>query len=277
MLKIITISNDNDDAINRVRSRIPSWARQHGWIYTGYNNSEDNIARIRGVANGTQIEVIDCVCHGTPTLFNGTTLTKALTWGQKLSQVPGVTSHTSVYLDACNTGLTWEQFGPIAQEVANGAGCRVFGTKGYAEGTYAEQNEVCEASPVVIPPYRVTPYPGAHDARGRNVWIEFRSRAITHEKIMSEQISFDVSRGKEDAGELVLAIEAILDTKTIEFPKLRIAPDLTLNYERDDRIRVLDIYANGGLVKDRIHNDAWAVPDPERFQAVLRRFLKTKM
>jgi hypothetical protein len=297
MAKIITIPNDNDPVMNSERQRIVPWAPTHGWIYTGYNNEGDHIAQIRRAGGGAPLEVLDFDCHGNPTVFDHTYLSTAFQFGRTLSQSTGFSANTAIYLDACNTGLTSAYGGPIAQVVANGAGCRVYGTKGYMTGTYAEGNERCYASPDGLPPY-----PGAQDAVGRNVWIVFHprafretemveSRSITvgvdltgriwasfqpsafRETEMNEPQSITIQANVRDATGLSAVLEEIIRNEPVEFPSWRMAPDITINYVRDEQVMILDVYANGGLLKERISGTTWRVQNATEFQALVRQNL----
>jgi hypothetical protein len=51
------------------------------------------------------------------------------------------------------------------------------------------------------------------------------------------------------------------------------APDVTINLLSDEGSRILDVYANGGLVKDRISAQTWRVASPHEFQAAIVRSL----
>jgi hypothetical protein len=268
MARIITIPNDNDPVMNLERQRIAPWAGTHNWIYVGYNDQNDHIAQIRRVSAGSSIDVIDCDCHGNPTIFDHTTLSSAFLWGKALSQSTGFSGNSAIYLDACNTGLTSAYGGPIAQAVANGARCTVFGTRGYMTGTFAEGNEKCFASASGLPPY-----PGAQDASGPNVWIAFHPQVLLKEEEMNSQISLNLKSESTEALELTSILESIINTEPIDFPNLRIAPDITLNYQNKDGVIILDVYANGGLLKDRVKNITWKVHNPEQLQSMVRTFL----
>lgn len=296
MARIITIPNDNDPVMNGERQRIVPWAPTHGWIYTGYNDEHDHIAQIRRVGAGAPLEVLDLDCHGNPTVFDHTDISTAFWFGRTLSQSTGFSANTAIYLDACNTGLTSAFGGPIAQRVADGAGCRVYGTKGYMTGTFAENNEQCFASAAGLPPY-----PGAQDATGRNVWIVFHPRlretempelrSITvgvdatgriwtsfqpsafGETTMIEPRSFTVQGNARDARGLSAFLEHIMSGERVEFPNLRMAPDITINYVRDAEVLILDVFANGGLVKERISGVTWRVAEPIEFQSIVRQNL----
>jgi hypothetical protein len=269
MTKIITIPNDNDSVMNSERNRIIPWAPRNGWIYVGYSDQGDHIAQIQKV-NGGQLEIVDCDCHGNPTIFDHTPINGAQMWGQMLSQLTGFSANTVIYLDACNTGLTSVYGGPIAQTVANGARCTVYGTKGYMTGTYAEGNEKCYASAAGLPPY-----PGAKDADGRNVWIAFHAQTLSNQIHMNDLRSLNLVSANRETLQLTSVIDNILDTQPTEFPKLRMAPDITLNYIKENQVLILDVYANGGLIKDRTSGLTWKVSNSEQFQIlVLREFNK---
>jgi hypothetical protein len=176
MIRLITIPNDNDPEIDRCRQRLAPWAATQGWTYVGYNDSADHIEQIGRAAAGRAIEVIDCISHGTPTKFEHTDLGRADAWGRAMARVIGLSNQTKIYLDGCNTGLTWAGLGPIAQAVANGARCTVLGTRGYVSTStcFAEGNEICTRTSGSAQPYR-----GARDAIGRDVWLHFFPQAAT--------------------------------------------------------------------------------------------------
>ncbi len=248
MANIITIPNDNDAVMNSERQRIVPWAPSHGWTYTGYNNESDHIAQIRRAGAGQGLQILDFDCHGNPTVFNHTNINTAAQFGRTLAQSPGFSPNTAIYLDACNTGLTSSYGGPIAQQVANGARCTVYGTKGYMTGTYAEGNERCYASSQGLPAY-----PGGQDATGRNVWIVFRPAHA--------------------AQSLVRVLNSVMDSEPVPFPALRMAPDVTINYSDDEKATILDVYANGGLLKDRLSGKAWRVENPEELNTSVRQVM----
>jgi hypothetical protein len=270
MARIITIPNDNDSVMNSERQRVVPWAATHGWIYTGYNNESDHIAQIRRVGGGQPLEILDFDCHGNPTVFNHTNINTALQFGRTLSQSTGFSANTAIYLDACNTGLTSSYGGPIAQTVADGARCTVYGTKGYMTGTCAEGNEHCYASPNGLPPY-----PGAQDAVGRNVWIAFRPRAREDAAVMDSEMiaasSINIQAGVRGAEGLSDMLTRVMRTEPVEFPSLRMAPDITINYSDGRSVTILDVYANGGLIKDRIAGTAWRVENPTELHELVRQ------
>jgi hypothetical protein len=305
MASIITIPNDNDAALNAERRRIVPWAPGHGWIYTGYNNESDHIAQIARAAGGAAIQTLDFDCHGSPDMFDHTTGSTALQFGKSLAKLPGFSAKTAVYLDGCNTGLTHSFVPvPIAQTVADGARCTVYGTKGYMKGTYAEGTERCFAGPD-IPPKEGGPllaYTGAQTARGRNVWIAFRpirsreidigeSRSMTvgvdpggrvwatfdpmafREVPMTAANSITIQGGAQVTRAMVELLEGTMRSAPVEFPVFRMAPDVTINYVRDEDATILDVYANGGLLKDRVTGKAWRVEKPDELMALVRQHL----
>jgi len=273
MANIITIPNDNDAVMNSERQRIVPWAPSHGWTYTGYNNESDHIAQIRRAGAGQGLQILDFDCHGNPTVFNHTNINTAAQFGRTLAQSPGFSPNTAIYLDACNTGLTSSYGGPIAQQVANGARCTVYGTKGYMTGTYAEGNERCYASSQGLPAY-----PGGQDATGRNVWIVFRpglqqSEPGLDRQAMEAAASINVRAGTHAAQSLVRVLNSVMDSEPVPFPALRMAPDVTINYSDDEKATILDVYANGGLLKDRLSGKAWRVENPEELNTSVRQVM----
>jgi hypothetical protein len=272
-VKIITIPNDNDPVMNSERSRIVPWAPTNGWVYTGYNNESDHIAQIRRAGGGSNLETLDFDCHGNPTVFDHTYLASARAFGLNLSRSSGFSPNTAVYLDACNTGLTSSFGGPIAQEVANGARCTVYGTKGYMTGTFAENNEQCYATTNGLPAY-----PGSQDASGRNVWIAFPPGALAKTEGMPAFPSITVRSDDDRTRGVAGLVETALETEPVEFPRLRMAADVTINYIRPADVLILDVYANGGLIKDRMSDLCWRMPtrNLEEFQAALRQSLMSE-
>ena len=254
MVRIITIPNDNDQQINDERHRIVPWARQKNWCYIGYNDQIDHIAQIRLVGSQSQLDVLDFDCHGGPTWFNHTYISSAIQYGQDLSNSPGFSINTVIYLDACNTGLGSKYGGPIAQAVANGAGCKVYGTKGYMKGTFAEGTEDCKAAPDGL-----APYPGAKDSTGQNVWLEYQPRKFEEEEMIGLR-SYRIHTDRGDFRELITVIEHIINGQPIKFPNWRMAPDATFNYVRGEEVMILDMYANGSLLRSRISGMSWRVP-----------------
>jgi hypothetical protein len=270
MAKIISIPNDNDSVMNSERRRIANWAATHGWIYVGYNDQGDHIAQIKIVSRGASLEVLDFDCHGAPTIFDHTNIGSAFSWARQLSFLAGFSANTSIFLDACNTGLSSVYGGPIAQIIANGAQCTTYGTKGYMTGTYAEGNERCYATVSGLPPY-----PGAKDAIGRNVWIAFHPETLLIQPTMNETRSLNIIAGQMETSELTSEIENILEGQTTEFPILRMAPDFTFNYTRQNQVLILDVYANGGLLRERSSGLAWKINNHERFQGLVQNFIST--
>ena len=276
MAKIITIPNDNDPVMNSERERIVIWAATHGWLFAGYNDETDHIVQIKRVGAGAPLEFLDFDCHGNPTVFDHTYLAGAIAFGRNLSTSTGFSANTAVYLDACNTGLTSSFGGPIAQEVANGARCTVYGTKGYMTGTYAEENERCYAS---VDGH--APYPGGQDATGRKVWIAFHPIGAViaksaEELDMATGRTVNVTQSSRSPEVAIVAdlIETILESPTTQFPSLRMAPDVTVNYPRRNQILVLDVYANGGLIRERATGVAWRVINPDEFRQALVRAMR---
>jgi hypothetical protein len=277
MARIITIPNDNDSVMNSERERIVPWAPSHGWIYTGYDNESDHIAQIRRVGAGQPLAILDFDCHGNPAVFDDTNINTALQFGRTLAQSPGFSAaDTAVYLDACNTGLTSSFGGPIAQTVADGAGCAVYGTKGYMNGTYAEEDEHCYAKGS---DGKLPAYPGAQDAIGRDVWIAFHARTReareeTRKTDMIQATSINIRAGTGEAEGLSAMLQRVMRSEPVEFPQLRMAPDITINYSDERSVTILDVYANGGLVRDRIGGKTWRVEDPAEFHVAIREALR---
>ncbi|GEM_PF-2502145 len=296
MAKIITIPNEDDPQMNEERRRLAPWARPNGWIYTGYETESDHIAQIRAVSAGAPLEVLDFVCHGTPTRFNDTFFVEE--FGRSLSQIPRFSADTAIYLDACNTGLGASSSSSIAQVVANAAGCTVYGAKGYIKvgTTYAEGNEVCEAAPDGF-----APYPGAQDATGRNVWIAFRPETnrerpqlqnVTfgmdadgrvwasfrptafRRTIMIESQSVNIRDDLGDATGLSALLNEIMDSAPVEFPPYRMAPDTTINYIHNGEVLIIDVYANGSLLRERISGNSWRVENVTQFQTNLQQNIR---
>jgi len=274
MAKIITIPNDNDPVMNAERTRIPPWAAVNAWVYTGYNDEPDHIAQIASAAAGQPMEILDFDCHGAPTVFDHTSLASVAQFAQALSQSTGFSANTAIYLDACNTGLTSDFGGPIAQSLANAAGCSVYGTKGYMTGTFAENNEQCYASVSGLPPY-----PGAQDAAGRNVWITFQPTRANGTKSMHMASSItikatDDTRGAESHTPILRLLEESLRGEPVDFPSLRMAPDVTINYIRTSGdVFIIDVYANGSLLRDRITGRAWRVLNAEGLRTAIKQAL----
>jgi hypothetical protein len=278
-VKIISIPNDNDSVMNSERQRIVPWAPAHGWTYTGYNNESDHLAQIKRVAAGQPMEVLDFDCHGSPSQFDHTYSATALQFGKSVAGIPGFSGNTAIYLDACNTGLT-SNFASvaIAQTVADGAGCTVFGTKGYMTGTFAENNERCFRGPNLNPP--LPAYPGAQDAQGRNVWIAFRPRGASAsparrvgEGLVADANSVTVHAADTRSAALAAVLDRVMSGVPIEFPALRMAPDATITYVRAGDARILDVFANGGLLKDRVAGTAWRVENADELAGYVRQLL----
>jgi hypothetical protein len=274
MANIISIPDDRDRVMNLERERVVPWSVTHGWIYTGYFTEGNHIAQVRRAGRGMHLVALDFDCHGSPTEFGYTVLNSALRFGRSLSESTGFSGNTVIYLSACNTGLTSDYGGPISQLVADGAGCTVYGTKGYMTGTYAEGNEQSYATLPQLPPY-----PGAQDATGRDVWVPFHPRGLTDAVAGAQDLTMDipsrltVRTDINSAPELHGALESIMSTQPVEFPSLRIAPDITINFSRGQEVRILDVYANGGLLKDRITGVTWRVQNPKNLQVLIREAL----
>lgn len=298
MTNIITIPNDNDPVFNGLRRTLYRWARRNSWGFTGYNDQFDHITQIRRVARGPTIRLLDFVCHGAPEKFDHTASYDAVQFGTDLSQVAGFNSTSEVYLDACNTALTSIFVNePIAQKLADGTRCTVYGTTGYMTGTYAQGNEQCFAGPDV-PSGPLPPYPGAQSAVGRDVWIAFRPR-LRHATVapqlagltvgvdiqgrvwvgvdpnafrdfkMTSGNSINIYSMEPNSKDLAKYIERILRSRPVPFPALRMAPDATINYYRKDDVLILDVYANGGLIKDRISGKTWRVKNSSEFSSLV--------
>jgi len=86
---------------------------------------------------------------------------------------------------------------------------------------------------------------------------------------MIEPRSLTVRGSAENARGLSAFLENIMNGERTEFPNLRMAPDITINYVRDDEVLILDVYANGGLVKERTSGEAWRVAEPIAFQSIV--------
>jgi hypothetical protein len=296
MANIISIPNDNDPVMNAERKRIVAWAPGQGWIYTGYNDETDHLAQLRRSGAGAAIQVLDFDCHGNPGVFDHTSSATAKPFGSGLAKLPGVTSSTEVYVDACNTGLVSNFVSvPIAQTLADGTRCTVYGTKGYMTGTFAEASEECFRGPNLNP--ALPAYPGAQDAKGRNVWLAFRPRDIAPDTTGLPGLSIRVdSSGRvwasldpvsnmeaqvyhgssltlhSRAGQvpaLAVLLDRVMQSPRTEMPALRMAPDITVTYVRNDEARILDVYANGGIVRDRASGDTWHVANPEELATVI--------
>lgn len=308
MSQIITIPNQNDDAMNDERERIKPWTlKNRPWVYTGYDNEVDHIIKIkRTSANAgprlprppgpprvpqipsTPIRTLDFDCHGSPCEFGYTDRGTVFDFGRSLAQLLGFSAKTEIYLSACNTGLT-SVYAPvsIAQSLANAAGCAVYGAQGYMWGTYAEGNEDCKKEYQTL-----EAYPGAINAKGRKVWKRFDPntqiadlsdmRTLTvavdptqpKEITMSEANSLTINSQVAAFQEICGALQAIMRSTPVEFPKLRMAPDVTINYIHNGQARALDVFANGSLLRDRISGDTWAVKDTDQFTAAVVQHLR---
>lgn len=268
MATIISIPNDNDPVMNQDRRRISSWASQHGWIYVGYNDPVDHILQIRTGARGAALQVLDFNCHGSPVSFDGTYLNSVRDWGKILSQLPGFSRNTVVYLDACNTGLqpAVNTTGPIiAQELATAAGCIVFGSQGYVTGTFAEGTARCTAALGAA-----RPFPGGRDAEGAGVWKAFQPQSHPIIPRMPEETSINLPQDNGIVHPLKSRINTILSGPVAEFPLVRMAPDITINYPRGTEVWILDVYGNGSLVRDRISGKTYKVEDPDGLLEMVR-------
>lgn len=280
MVQIITIPTDREPVMLLETGRIGPWAQSHGWVYEGYGNESDHVINIGIGGAGKSLDVLDFDCHGSPTSFDHTYQASLPGFARGLSQLPGFSSNTVIYLDACNTGLTSEFGGPIAQEMANAAGCTVYGSKGYLRGTFAEGNEICYASLGS----GVGAYPGSRDASARNVWIAFspvrppaapgmaptgRRRSLM---AMASTINFGDGSSELVTNEIIDVINSAFANDPVDFPSLRMAPDITLNYVHGNDVQVLDVYANGALIRDRRTGLAWRIPSGRllQFQTALR-------
>jgi len=86
--------------------------------------------------------------------------------------------------------------------------------------------------------------------------------------------SFNLRVGKQDEAGLAPLLDGLMRTKSVEFPNLRMAPDITISYHSDKRVIILDVYANGGLVKNRLTNTAWRVENVRELQTIVRKVLR---
>lgn len=280
MIQLITLPNDNDPALNFVREALASFVADpaNGWLFTGYNNEADHLIQITNHATGDPIHILDFVCHGSPAQFSYTDLLTVDSFSNNLAQIQGVSSATSIILDGCNTGLATDFGESIAQRLADATGCNVFGAKGYMRGTFAEGNEQCTASEPDL-----AAYPGAVNAFGRDVWIGFAPNPVPLDTLKINFMSFSINLRTTDTlaieettsreQELSAFLDNILQEPLIEFPALRMAPDVTINYTRDDENVILDVFANGSLVKERISGRTWKVENTEGLKTIIRKFL----
>ncbi|HEX8491972.1 MAG TPA: hypothetical protein VF658_03965 [Pyrinomonadaceae bacterium] len=90
---------------------------------------------------------------------------------------------------------------------------------------------------------------------------------------MVQPRSFTVQGNVRDGRGLSAFLEHIMDGERAEFPNLRIAPDVTINYIRDGEVLILDVYANVGLVKERVSGTTWRVAEPIEFQSMVQQNL----
>jgi hypothetical protein len=304
MASIITVPNVNESAMNKERERIARWAPGHGWVYTGYNDEGDHVAQISRAAGGAAITILDFSCHGSPGSFDHTSSSTAPQFGRSLAQLLGFGAGTPIYLSACNTGLTSRfRTVPIAQTLADGTRCTVYGTKGYMTGTYAEGNEQCYAGPDVPPPEGpLEPYPGAQTASGRDVWVPFHPPGLRapdlaglhgmtvgvdpHGRVWAtfdpaalrevqamEATSITIHTQARATRGLENLLENTMGTSPVPFPELRMAPDITINYVGEEGVLILDVYANGGLVRNRVTGRTWRVQEPDVLAAQVRQHL----
>jgi hypothetical protein len=183
-----------------------------------------------------------------------------------MGQVAGFSDQTEIYLDACNTGLIWARLGPIAQAVANGAGCTVFGTKGFISTatSFAEGNEVCVQTSGGAQPYR-----GAENASGRNVWLPFYPQVAAAPLVSFETTHLNLAADNRFHPPLSQLVADIMQGVAVDFPPLRMAPDITITYQNGSAVFILDVYGNGGLLRDRASSTTWSVTRVEEFQGLL--------
>lgn len=301
MVKIITIPTFNDSTMNKERERIlpklknPEWE----WACALYDGTpEDHLANLADEVRGHDIEFLELNCHGNPGMFDavyGSTVTE---FGRALALLSGFSRTTSVYLDACNSGLMEGTSAPIAQRLADAAGCTVYAPKGFMSGTFAERNENCVDGTAEIPHH--VPYPGAQNAKGNDVWARFEprdtdpfdiddQRTVTITVDMKGQIattlnvrsrrrtlvferrSLTLHMSSHDAFELQDFLDQIRTLEEVRVPHWRMAADTTINLIHDDSVSVLGIYANGSLIKNEIEGRIQRVRDPRALREVVRR------
>jgi len=268
-MDIITIPNDNDEVMNSDRTRLVPWSQEHGWVYTGYTcHPGDHAAQIRMAGRGAPLQFLDLVCHGNPAKFDHIVLQTASEFGASLAEMGGFSAQTVIYLDSCNTGLTSRFGGPIAQVVAQAAGCMVNGSRGYMTGTHAEASEQCYAE---MEMYNLKAYPGGEDAVGSDVWIPFHRTTLTG--VVTDMVqphSITVRAGlSPEFRQMSQLLDTALSENTVDFPNLRMAPDFTINYVRPDGVLILELYGNGSLLKDRATGKAWRVRDAEELTTLI--------
>jgi len=89
---------------------------------------------------------------------------------------------------------------------------------------------------------------------------------------MASTINFGDGSSELVTNEIIDVINSAFANDPVDFPSLRMAPDITLNYVHGNDVQVLDVYANGALIRDRRTGLAWRIPSGRllQFQTALR-------
>jgi hypothetical protein len=295
MVTIVTIHND--PKLYNAQRELKNLAASNGWLFTVYGNEDTHLMALRDLTKNLRddIGIIDCVCHATPDRFDSSTNGSAKRFGASLSELNGFKpTSTTIYLDGCNTARSYvgSSEAPIAQMVANGAGCTVYGSKGYIKGTKVQKNERCWT---VDPDGRpVEPDP---NFRGDDVWQPFgrqKSKVAPGSDVQTysfqvdasgqvwmtvdppffgnlpktRRLDFTVRAGDTEKTdrELEITLNDILRGDNVYFPDFRMAPDVSINYIARQRIHILDIYARFHLLRDRVTGETKRIKDPLKMQ-----------
>ena len=161
--KILTYDTDTYiDTCNSCQRKI----RDSGWNAIRIEQATGLFSRIR-INNNNKISELDMVVHSIPGKFgNYFNMNSICVFADSLKEI--INPKTVIYLNGCNTGVETFFYDRClgissAQRLANLTGCTVYGSKGYLEGSYAENSEVCSRC-------IGNECPGEINASGHSVW-----------------------------------------------------------------------------------------------------------
>jgi hypothetical protein len=143
-MKVIAIHSVD---LNGYHRNISQWAdlQTNGWVYISFNDFSDLITKSMAEAKKQKrkIAVIEIVAHGDPDVCNSITSSNAKKFGIEINTADILRQDAIIILSACNTGLNQISKFPFPKIIAIFSHRLVYGTLGYIEGTYAQDNARC--------------------------------------------------------------------------------------------------------------------------------------
>lgn len=174
--KAFNIANDVIDNIFTINNPSRVELIKNGWHIQVFKTDKEMLDTTISQMVQQQYYLYDLVAHANPLQFYTMSLSSFI---KKMNAKCTLDTNTVLYLNGCNTGVPQyrsnNDYRSAAAILADSIGCIVYGSRGYLEGTFAQQNEQCYTYNRV----GTDAYPGSVSASGSDVWIRCKP-TLTH-------------------------------------------------------------------------------------------------